>query len=110
MIGFQLLQKDTLILEDQSGRVALSGEIAKEVSTLVTGVMLAAKGTMNEFGEFNVSVVIVSFLHYHKSSFLLPCSMLYRLRNGFILSTPTRSPVIIARHLGRQLNKVNWYY
>lgn len=47
--------KDNLILEDQSGRVALIGSLQSLIPELVSGIIIAIKGQINEFGEFVVS-------------------------------------------------------
>lgn len=44
-----------MILEDNSGRVALTGKIKSLVPVLVTGIIVAIKGTLSETGEFIVS-------------------------------------------------------
>jgi hypothetical protein len=44
-----------VILEDQSGRVALGGVMKTITANMVSGVILAVKGSIDEFGEFVVS-------------------------------------------------------
>lgn len=49
-----LLQKDALILEDHSGRVTLGGQIRPQIPHLVSGIIIAIKGSLSEAGEFLV--------------------------------------------------------
>ncbi|KAI8101871.1 hypothetical protein M9434_006933 [Picochlorum sp. BPE23] len=44
---------DVLVLEDEGGRVSLVGD-ALDVGTMVTGVIVAVKGTVSEEGDFRV--------------------------------------------------------
>lgn len=62
--------KDALILEDQSGRVSLSGSLLSEIRKLVTGVIIAVKGTINEFGEFVTVDHLFSYRVSHIESHL----------------------------------------
>lgn len=48
-------QDDTLILEDETGRISLSGDIVRLVGSLVTGVVIAVKGKEKTLGDFQVS-------------------------------------------------------
>lgn len=47
-------QNDTLLLEDESGRIALGGVLATHVQSLVTGVCVALKGRESTLGTFQV--------------------------------------------------------
>jgi hypothetical protein len=48
-------QDDSLVLEDESGRISLIGApIQTAVSQLVTGVVLAVRGTVDDLGLFTV--------------------------------------------------------
>lgn len=47
-------QRDTIIMEDHSGRVSLDGAIKAAIHHLVTGVVVAVKGKLNEDGIFIV--------------------------------------------------------
>jgi hypothetical protein len=50
-------QEDTLVLEDESGRIALGGErMLVQVGQLVTGVVVAVKGSVDDNGVMNVSL------------------------------------------------------
>jgi hypothetical protein len=44
-----------LVLEDSSGRVSIVGEFLSLVRTVVTGIVIAVRGKLNDFGEFVVS-------------------------------------------------------
>ena len=49
------LQSDSLILEDESGRISLDGSvILGKVGILVTGVVVAVKGFVDDQGIFQV--------------------------------------------------------
>jgi hypothetical protein len=49
-------QDDSLVLEDESGRIALGGErMLAQVGQLVTGVVVAVKGSVDDNGVMNVS-------------------------------------------------------
>ena len=48
-------QKDLLILEDHSGRVSITGSLQNLAPVLVTGLIIAVRGTLSESGEFIVS-------------------------------------------------------
>lgn len=54
-------QKDRLILEDQSGRVMLAGSILAHTCQLVTGVVVAVKGRINDDGDFLANDEVFSF-------------------------------------------------
>lgn len=47
-----------LILEDESGRVAIDGELASRVNQLVTGIMVALRGSMGNDGKFHASEML----------------------------------------------------
>lgn len=51
---FLQLADDKLFIEDDSGRIALSGAIMAHLQTLVTGVVIAIRGHQSELGIFNV--------------------------------------------------------
>lgn len=61
-VVFHFSQKDAMILEDHSGRVALGGVMKAITANLVSGVILAVKGSIDEFGEFVVSRPIHNFV------------------------------------------------
>ncbi len=42
-------------MEDHSGRVSLDGNIKNFINNLVTGIVIAVKGRLNEDGIFIVS-------------------------------------------------------
>jgi hypothetical protein len=44
-----------LVLEDETGRISLSGDILKLIGSLVTGVVIAVKGKEKTLGDFQVS-------------------------------------------------------
>jgi hypothetical protein len=46
--------RDTIIMEDHFGRVSLDGLIKSAINHLVTGVVIAVKGNLNEDGIFIV--------------------------------------------------------
>ncbi len=48
-------ENDILIMEDESGRVALAGEILPLSKSLVTGLVMGVKGSILESGEFSVN-------------------------------------------------------
>lgn len=50
-----LHQDDKLLLEDDSGRILLSGLIEAHLPLLVTGVVIAAKGRESELGVFEIT-------------------------------------------------------
>jgi hypothetical protein len=41
-------------LEDETGRISLSGDLLKKIGSLVTGVVIAVKGKERTLGEFQV--------------------------------------------------------
>lgn len=53
-------ENDILIMEDESGRISISGAILASMHTLVTGIVIAAKGFVNELGIFEVNDWIYS--------------------------------------------------
>lgn len=49
------------MLEDESRRIALGGaKLARQVAHLVTGVVVAVRGTVDDSGVMNVSVTFAS--------------------------------------------------
>jgi DNA polymerase II small subunit/DNA polymerase delta subunit B len=53
--------RDTIIMEDHFGRVSLDGLIKSAINHLVTGVVIAVKGNLNEDGIFIVNDWIYSY-------------------------------------------------
>ena len=47
-----------MILEDESGRVSLDGEIVAQLGQLVTGIMVAVRGSLSNDGKFHVSELL----------------------------------------------------
>ena len=55
-----IAQNDSLVLEDESGRIALGGvKLGPHVGKLVTGVVLAVRGTVDDNGVLDVSVLML---------------------------------------------------
>lgn len=50
--------EDTLILEDETGRTILVGEKTRNIERLVTGLVVAVKGTSLKGGEFEVQEML----------------------------------------------------
>lgn len=46
---------DSLVLEDESGRVSLGGKIMQHIGELVTGIVFAVRGIVNESGVFHAN-------------------------------------------------------
>lgn len=51
---------DTLLLEDETGRISLTGQIIPVIGKFVTGVVIAVKGREKVLGEFEVSEWVFS--------------------------------------------------
>jgi len=52
-----------LVLEDESGRIALGGDkLAPHVAHLVTGVVVAVRGTVDDNGVMNVRLFLNQFI------------------------------------------------
>ena len=51
---------DVLLLEDETGRISLTGNILRILGQLVTGVVVAVKGREKVLGEFEVSEWVFS--------------------------------------------------
>jgi hypothetical protein len=50
-----IAQDDSLVLEDESGRIALGGaKMLAHVGRLVTGVVVAVRGSVDDNGVLNV--------------------------------------------------------
>lgn len=58
--------QDRLILEDQTGRVLLTGSLFQQVGQLVTGIIVAVKGRVNEQGEFHTTDSLFCYDVSHK--------------------------------------------
>ena len=55
-----IAQNDSLVLEDESGRIALGGvRLGPHVGKLVTGVVVAVRGTVDDNGVLDVSVLLL---------------------------------------------------
>lgn len=54
-------QRDYLILEDHSGRVLLSGSISSMTNELVSGIVVALRGRVDETGHFAVTQELFSY-------------------------------------------------
>eukprot|EP01039_Chlorochromonas_danica_P007283 gene7283-8060_t len=57
---------DRLILEDQTGRVLLTGSVSQQVGQLVTGIIVAVRGRINEQGEFHTTDSLFCYDVSHK--------------------------------------------
>lgn len=52
-----MFQNDTLVVEDESGRIQLVGDhVDSTKGVLVTGVVVACRGMVNKFGQFEVCI------------------------------------------------------
>ena len=52
------------MLEDESGRIALGGaKLAPHVGHLVTGVVVAMRGTVDDNGVLDVSDILLASVH-----------------------------------------------
>lgn len=62
------------MLEDESGRIALGGcKLGVEVAHLVTGVVVAMKGTIDDRGVLDVSICSAHSLTHKYAKLSLAC-------------------------------------
>lgn len=52
-------QSDTIVLEDETGRIAITGALEALKHSLVTGVVMALKGKEVSLGEFEVISILL---------------------------------------------------
>eukprot|EP00892_Ulva_mutabilis_P008641 jgi/Ulvmu1/6149/UM028_0005.1 len=78
---------DALVLEDETARIKLSGAI--DVSCMVTGIVLAAKGVLDErTGIFDVSDICYAGLPAQPTKSPLPAKKYVALASGLCIGEP----------------------